>query len=290
MLYLPYVLVVLGLLKISFYILGSLVLMWSQPEQVKIPVLLKPLCEKEGSNASFYDLGCAHFTMSDKTLQNTTNNGSNLLSDEKYLAYSYHNLGVKKLDMGDFGGAVEALEKALQLTKEHLAVHPDTANSFNVLGYAYLRMGNNRSAIETLNKAAEMRSILPGDHKDTACTYNLLGIAQLYIKELDQALESLQKASRLNKKLLGDDPATAVSLHYLGHVYSEMGDNKSAAEEFQNAAEMRSRVLGDHEDTASSYHWLGTMQVLNEDLNGAGLSNAGLATKKRIIGRSHRHC
>ncbi|XP_068718653.1 uncharacterized protein [Montipora capricornis] len=244
-------------------------------EKLKGPSVMRPLSTESktpvsygtagtvGSSTSFFDLACTFLKVSDKTSEGFQEGSSGDLIDKQIMAYSYHNIGVQQINMKDFDGALESLQKAWELGGEHSSDDTQPANTLVAIGAVYLMRGDNGLAVESLQKAADSLSNL--DHKKTAKVCFLLGIAQRRNGDVTEALESLQRASRLQKELLGDHSTTAESFQELGSVCSQLGDDVSAIEAFQEAAEMRSKVLGDHEDTADSYYCLGSAQLSKAD-------------------------
>ena len=56
-----------------------------------------------------------------------------MLGDHEKTARSYHELGVVQRGMGDLKGALESLQKALDMRTKLLGDHGDTTSSLNEL-------------------------------------------------------------------------------------------------------------------------------------------------------------
>ncbi|XP_020615575.1 tetratricopeptide repeat protein 28-like [Orbicella faveolata] len=180
------------------------------------------------------------FTSAVETFRKASDMRSTLLGDHQDTTQSYHFLGLAQCEMGDLKGALESLQKALQLGMNlSIGDQPGIANI---------------TTVEAFQTASDMRSTLLGDHQDTADSFHSLGLSQFRVRNLNKALISFKKALQLRKKLsIGDHGKIADNINNMGTVYGKTGDYKSAREQFQNTVDLHRKLVDKHRSTATSY-------------------------------------
>ena len=191
--------------------------------------------------------------------------------------------------MNDNKSAVEAFQKAADMTFSLKGNSECTAHYYFHLGMAQYKMQDLQGALKSLKRAGDMRSHLPLNKTERAAlTYYMLGIVQRDTGDLKRALESLQSAANIRSKLLGDHEDTAIAYYSLGLTQRYMGDLKRALESLQSAANIRSKLFGNHRDTAIAYYTLGEVQRDTGDLKRAMESLQSAANIRSKLLGDHR--
>ena len=191
--------------------------------------------------------------------------------------------------MNDNKSAVEAFQKAADMTFSLKGNSKCTAHYYFHLGMAQYKMQDLQGALKSLKRAGDMRSHLsPNKTERAALTYYMLGIVQRDTGDLKRALESLQSAANIRSKLLGDHEDTAIAYYSLGLTQRYMGDLKRALESLQSAANIRSKLFGNHRDTAIAYYTLGEVQRDTGDLKRAMESLQSAANIRSKLLGDHR--
>ena len=124
------------------------------------------------------------------------------------------NYGNGKLAAGDFKGAVEAYEKAIDLA-------PNSPDALYRRGAVYIDSGDHQAAIADLDRAIRLRP-------DFAQAHFQRGNARYDLGDLQGAIEDYDKATALDPKL----PAPYLNR---GHVKADLGDDEAAIKDFDEA-------------------------------------------------------
>ena len=98
-------------------------------------------------------------------------------------ADEYFDMGVSKLQLEDYRGAIADYTKVIE-------IDPNDATAYHERGFAKLQLKDNRGAIADYTKAIE---IDPND----AIAYNGRGLAKLVLGQLDDGCLDLSKAGEL---------------------------------------------------------------------------------------------
>ena len=193
------------------------------------------------------------------------------------------------LALGDSKSAVEAFQRAADMSLNLRGYDISTAQCYLQLGIAQSKMQDLQGALKSLQRARSMRShLLQNNTKDAALTYYMSGIVQQDTGDLKGALESLQSAANIRSNLLGDHRDTALAYYMLGLVQRDMGDFGGALESLQHAAKIGAFLPGDHSDTALAYYMLGLVQSDMGDLEGALKSLQHAANIRSNVHGDHR--
>ena len=193
------------------------------------------------------------------------------------------------LALGDSKSAVEAFQRAADMSLNLRGYDISTAQCYLQLGIAQSKMQDLQGALKSLQRARSMRShLLQNNTKDAALTYYMSGIVQQDTGDLKGALESLQSAANIRSNLLGDHRDTALAYYMLGLVQRDMGDFGGALESLQHAAKIGAFLPGDHSDTALAYYMLGLVQSDMGDLEGALTSLQHAANIRSNVHVDHR--
>ena len=177
-------------------------------------------------------------------------------------AYSYHEIGMKYYQNGNYKNALINFQKCLSIREKNLGKeHPDTAASYNNIGLVYISIGDYPKALEFYTKALGVQEkVLGKEHRYTATSYSNIGAVYNDLGDYPKALEFYTKALGVQEKVLGKEhPDTAVSYNNIGAVYTSIGDYPKALEFYTKALDIREKVLGkEHPDTAISYANIGS--------------------------------
>ena len=148
------------------------------------------------------------------------------------LALSMLPLGERQYRAGDYAGAIDAYERALELD-------PDSVITHYRLGYVFTQAGNLSSAQEHLTRALELETNFAPALACLGYVYRRIGEKMpMGIErdlELDQASTLLLKALRLSPKLLDDDNESWWGS--LGGLYRRRGQVDEAIFAYEQAAE-----------------------------------------------------
>jgi len=119
-------------------------------------------------------------------------------------ALNAYNAGKKKLDMGDYTGAVPLMQRAVE-------IDPDYGEAYLDLATAYYDLGDAESAVPVLKKAFELR--------DTMGEPNRLYITAIYYEFVE---EDLEKSVPAFQSFAALHPGPS-SLGQLANVYNDLG-------------------------------------------------------------------
>jgi Flp pilus assembly protein TadD len=155
------------------------------------------------------------------------------------------NYGVLLLREEDNAGAVEALERAVE-------VEPGKSKAHKLLGVAHQRLGNNDAAIDSFARAFETDSL------DVEAGY-ALGTAQIAAGRFDAA------AATLDKTLLPVSPRTPTFLRALAQARLSSGDPAGARDALE-----RARTV------ASDYSQAEDVELIDQELE--QLAELGVST------------
>jgi tetratricopeptide (TPR) repeat protein len=157
------------------------------------------------------------------------------IETDPYLPYPYHNLGVYRLDDGEY-------EKAISYFNEAIELDPRYASAFNDRGVAYGRSGDIESAIAEYSKAIEISP-------DWALPLNNRGLNYYDTEEYE-----LARADFIQLLIL--EPEDVEVMNDLGRTYRKLNDLESAKAEFTRAIQID-----------VSYHWpYYNRGLINDDL------------------------
>ena len=131
------------------------------------------------------------------------------------LARAVHGLGILLAQQGEYGSAVELLERNLTLWRE-LGDSEQESRELNSLGVIYRNLGDTDTARSLLARSAEIGRKLGSDHRVGIALTNL-GQAESLAGNLDRATELLREALVLHRKL-GDDEGVAINLQSIAEV------------------------------------------------------------------------
>jgi tetratricopeptide (TPR) repeat protein len=152
--------------------------------------------------------------------------------------------GDKLLKTGNFNGAVEKYEKALE-SQGHFQI-------YSQLGKAYIKLKKYDKAIGAFQKAVE-------DNPEHASAYNLMGRIQFALKKYDKAIENLETYVNLVENKVRKEKANEIiskSYYNLGSQKKEDGAYEQAVELLQNSADINNYDLA-HFRLAETHYELG---------------------------------
>jgi len=141
------------------------------------------------------------------------------------ICYIYR--GIAKIELGDYEGAIEDYDKAIELNGE-------MKTSYFNRGIVKGKLGDYEGEIEDYNKAIEL------DGEDADAYYNR-GIAKKNLKDYEGAIEDYDKAIELN------DEFTKAYLNR-GNAKYDLGDSQGAIDDYNKAIEL------DSEDAKAYYN------------------------------------
>jgi len=158
--------------------------------------------------------------------------------------------------IGEYGPAIEHLERARDLQIRELAPHhADTLATMNSLGKTYLAAGKPADAARLFEQVRDLRiETLGPDHRDTLESMNDLGRTYFELKLRDKALQLRKDLVKLRTDRLGPaDPDTLASMNNLANSYASVHRLAEALELHEKTLSLRQAILGaDDPDTLQS--------------------------------------
>lgn len=191
-------------------------------------------------------------------------------ADHAKIATNYNQLGCCYFLVNDYNAALESIEQAIKIRKEHVEDSDDEVGFLINKGKTCFEMNRNIEAGKAYQSALDLRKLLGiEDHADTAVIYDAFGVNHFHLEEFSEALDACHQSLQIRKKHLGDHTLTAQSFTATGSVYFQMGRYDAAREHFQHAAYLAKSLLGDHEETASKFDQLAAAYLKMEKYRGA---------------------
>ncbi|CAF3945139.1 unnamed protein product [Rotaria sp. Silwood1] len=182
-------------------------------------------------------------------------------------------LGTLLLKKGDYIGALENCEKALDISKQTLPQkHPHIATSYNNIGLVYKDKGDYDNALDYCKQALDIwKQTLPEEHPDIASSYNNIGLIYQDKGDYDNALDCYKKAHDIWKQTLPEKhPHIAITYNNIGLVYKDKGDYDNALDYCKPALGIRKQTLPEnHSDIATSYNNIGLIYQNKGDYDNA---------------------
>lgn len=191
-------------------------------------------------------------------------------ADHAKIATNYNQLGCCYFLVNDYNAALESIEQAIKIRKEHVEDSDDEVGFLINKGKTCFEMNRNIEAGKAYQSALDLRKLLAiEDHADTAIIYDAFGVNHFHLEEFSEALDACHQSLQIRKKHLGDHTLTTQSFTATGSVYFQMGRYEAAREHFQHAAYLAKSLLGDHEETASKFDQLAAAYLKMEKYRGA---------------------
>lgn len=178
-----------------------------------------------------------------------------------YKALALDGLGRAVFEQGRQEEAIEAIETAVALLREHQgAQDPTTCGALQNLGRLYLAAGQLDKSIAVGREAVDGLRAGFGDEHPLLAGAMLRLSACLYMqRDLEGAEELLVKAREVLEKQPGEQARldVATCLNNLGRICEERGDVHKGIDLHRQAVAIRKELLGDHTETAFSLGNLG---------------------------------
>lgn len=163
------------------------------------------------------------------------------LSPSKRTAEEYFYSGYDKSLLGDYRGAIEDFNKAIQLD-------PDYTLAYSIRGFTKAFLGDDRGAIEDFNKAIQFEP-------DLTDAYTLRGVAKSHLGDNRGAIEDYNKAIQL-------DPDNNKAYYNRGITKSTLGDARGAIQDLTMAIQL-------NPDEPQQYTKRGACKFTSGDYEGA---------------------
>lgn len=200
-------------------------------------------------------------------------------------AYRYLLQGKEEVDNLNVMGALQSLERAVELDPQFALAHL-------YLSDTYYEVGSRTAGIETLKKAKALsekttekeRLYIEANYayrieRDSKKRYRVLKeLLDRYPKEKDAHYElgmyfygggSYREANREFQRALSLDPNMGAALNMLGYTYSDMGDNEKAIKAFERYAEVMPEDANPLDSIAEQYFMMGDLDKAIENFNAA---------------------
>ncbi|MGH7568977.1 MAG: tetratricopeptide repeat protein [Gemmatimonadales bacterium] len=160
--------------------------------------------------------------------------------------------GWSLISLGDHAGAIQALQKALQLS-------PGETQAESLLGWAQMLHQDYDDALQTFQKVLM---------KEPANSLARINVGYICLKKqiFGEAIEHLSKAIRLDN----DKKATLYAHFYLGLVYLQREMYEDAQTFFQKTLKLGPNLIEGYYELGRAY-WFGSDQALAKDTWAAGV-------------------
>jgi tetratricopeptide (TPR) repeat protein/transcriptional regulator with XRE-family HTH domain len=176
-------------------------------------------------------------------------------------ANALNNLGDVRRLTGDQPGAVRALQQALDLYRE-VGDRLGQASALNKLGGALWMTGDYPGAVRALERALDLYRDL-GDRFGQAWAFNDLGIVRRLTGDYPEAVEALEQALGICRDL-GNRLGQANALKDLGATLRMTGDYPEAVEALEQALDIY-REVGNRSGEAEALNEAGTLYLVSGD-------------------------
>ncbi|MDP8207319.1 MAG: tetratricopeptide repeat protein [Candidatus Electryonea clarkiae] len=178
------------------------------------------------------------------------------------------NLGYRLSMLGDFAGAIDKTEEALEILRELEKKQPETykpniATALNNLGEQLEKTGNHKSAITKTEEALQIRRELAKKNPDyyipyVAMTLNNLGNKLSYLGDFDGAMKQTKEALEKYRELVENHsdayiPNVAMTLNNLGHRLSILDEFREAKTKTEEALKIYRELAKKHPEAYMSY-------------------------------------
>jgi len=211
--------------------------------------------------------------------------------EHELVAHSLRELGVLRLDQGDYAAAELLFRQSLALYRR---LHGQECYPVAV-GLGWLAQALNAKddgEAEVLHRAAlAMYRKLRGDeHPDVAAAMVSLAVSLVRRKDHAAAEELYTQALALYRRTCGEEhPGVAVCLNNLAYLLSERGDHDGAEQLYREAIALDQKRLGDgHPDVATGMNNLAELLQAKGDFPGAeSLLREALASGRKLHGDGH---
>lgn len=174
------------------------------------------------------------------------------------LPVTYNNLSITSRTMGNYGEALEYIEKGMAYSEARGQQNSHTAALLLAgRGSVLFDMGQYHSAIQYMEKALDIKMKLWGErHKTVADEYNNIGMVYLALNDYEKAIFNFRKAYRIQKQVLGSThPDVAVTCNNLASVLHKDDKSESSLKFYEEAIAITKAAYGEsHPDLGSYYH------------------------------------
>ena len=167
---------------------------------------------------------------------------------DPFTANAYSNRGLARFKKGDYAGAIEDYNQALD-------IRPGLASIYLNRAAAFRAQRDPEAAVKDLDHAIALK-------KDFFEAFNNRGSIKLDLKDSTGALADLNRALELNNK-------TAESYYQRGYVYMTLKDFDKAATDFNRAIELAPNMAWAYQGRGTTMMHLGKMLQAIDDFNRA---------------------
>ena len=185
--------------------------------------------------------------------------------DEGDKTHYYNQLGIVKMQQGDYEKALWYYKKSLKIKQKTLLQnHPDLAASYNNIGGVYVHTGQYSKALSSYEKSLQIeQKTLPPSYPHLAISYNNIGEVYRNTGEYSKAFSFYEKSLEIRQKTLpSNHPDLAQSYNNIGGVYVIMGEYSKALSFYEKTREICEKTLpSNHPDLAQSYNNIGGVYI-----------------------------
>ena len=209
--------------------------------------------DKHGSLSGhyFYNLGNFYYTKQelDEALSLLQKSEDITGKKDTDLASIYNLKGLVLKDKGDLEGALQYLNRALEIDEKIFGKdHPTVAISVNNIAMVLQDKGDLDGALEYMNRALEIDEKTFGkDHPNVAIRVNNIATVLKDRGNLDGALQYLNRALGIDEKIFGKDhPNVARDVNNIAMALKDKGDLDGALEYLFGALGIFEKIYGEN--------------------------------------------
>ncbi|MFP5271893.1 tetratricopeptide repeat protein [Coleofasciculus sp.] len=164
-------------------------------------------------------------------------------------ANSLHELGIIKVNQGEFQDAIALFKQSLELQRRLGDVQAE-AVTLNSLAAIYVQQGKIEQAIVLLQRSLKLQQRL-GDVQGEAATLSNLAGTHVYKEEIEKAIALFQRSLDLTQRI-GDVQNKAATLAMLGQLFADKkGELETALNYLQQALDILQRLQSPEAETVS---------------------------------------
>ncbi len=225
--------------------------------QAKIDSLIRVL--HNSTTDSAYVENCfeiAHAYINSKQINRSFNYADSAMlrarknKSERYIAFSYNNLGNLYNYINDFTSALDNFEKALKIQRKMGNVPAECSSILNK-GNTYFYSGEYNKAEKCYRKALQLYRTIKSDVYTESNVYNNLGSACAAQNKFEEAKNWFTKSLEISQKNK-DNISTAYTLNNIGNILTAEKKKEEALVYFKNALDLKVKY-GDNKDKADGY-------------------------------------
>lgn len=195
------------------------------------------------------------------------------------IAKAFNGLGIVYNLLGDYDKSLEAFLKALK-TYEENNDKTGTADALNNIGIHHMYLGNFSEALDYYLQALDLRREI-GNIRDIAASLNNIGDVYSDLDKPDSALQYLLEALEFQEEYGSNDLLFALNIN-IGLLYNDLNSHNKAMEYYQEGLAIANKI-GDNWGLATTFNYIGLAHLKSDNYEKAEkFLNQALELGKKI--------